>query len=295
MATPKHVKIPNLAREQRTPSAPEASDKLVQQLMAGATQDFSPTAERHIGCSFCADPNIKMWATLVVDDPDFRLIFNRYILSTLKDLNQLSHFRAQLVHDIARILGRAYKSIDVVSLTWCILCRASARYFEKKGEANYWTYDQVDEQLRAWLYLLKHAFLPSPSSETRRIQLSALTDWRTKFVELQQRDQGPLLNCVLCPNKCLYRTEVSEVVVDARVQFDFNSAINSTERPASESAAWFCRLLCERLMGQTDVGLSYCLAAHFISNQQLSTDAQLVLLQKVLATLKGFAGEKPTQ
>jgi hypothetical protein len=93
----------------------------------------------------------------------------------------------------------------------------------------------------------------------------------------------------------LYRTEVSELVVDPRVQFDFNSSISSSERPASESSAWFCRLLCERLIGRMDVGLSYCLAAHFIGYQQLSTDAQLVMLRKVLESLKGFAGEKPMQ
>jgi hypothetical protein len=81
------------------------------------------------------------------------------------------------------------------------------------------------------------------------------------------------------------------VVRDPKIKFDFNSSINRKDTPASDSAAWFCRLLTERLIGQGDVDLSYCLAVHLIKDQQLSTDAQLVLLHKVRTALENFQNE----
>jgi hypothetical protein len=89
----------------------------------------------------------------------------------------------------------------------------------------------------------------------------------------------------------MYRFEVSEVVRDPKIKFDFNSSINRKDTPASDSAAWFCRLLTERLIGQGDVDLSYCLAVHLIKDQQLSNDAQLVLLHKVRTALENFQNE----
>jgi len=50
-------------------------------------------------------------------------------------------------------------------------------------------------------------------------------------------------------------------------------------------------LLTERLIGQADIDLAYCLAVHLIKDQQLSTDAQLVLLLKVRSALENFQNE----
>jgi len=50
-------------------------------------------------------------------------------------------------------------------------------------------------------------------------------------------------------------------------------------------------LATERLIGQADIDLAYCLAVHLIKDQQLSTDAQLVLLLKVRSALENFQNE----
>jgi hypothetical protein len=75
--------------------------------------------------------------------------------------------------------------------------------------------------------------------------------------------------------------DVAQFLSEQGLFFDFNSAISRRDAAASDSSAWYVRLLCERLIGQFDLDLAYCLAVHFIKTQQLSTDAQLVLLQKV--------------
>jgi hypothetical protein len=226
---------------------------------------------------------------MVADDPIFRLVYNRYLLSTLKDLTQLVHFRAQIIHEIQRVIGGRARTGNITGITWCVLTQATERYFERKGEENYWFYDQVREQHMRWLNLLRPAF--QPTEVNRRLDISILKQWRDDFLELHKRDQGPLPTCGPCTSKCLYRFEVAEVVRDPKIKFDFNSSINRKDTPASDSAAWFCRLLTERLVGQGDVDLAYCLAVHLIKDQQLSTDAQLVLLHKVRTALDNFQNE----
>jgi hypothetical protein len=225
----------------------------------------------------------------VADDPIFRQVYNRYILSTLKDLTQLVHFRAQIIHEIQRVIGGRARTGNITGITWCALTQATERYFERKGEENYWFYDQVREQHLRWLNLLRPAF--QPTEVNRRLDIAVLRQWRDDFLELHKRDQGPLPTCSPCTSKCLYRFEVSEVVRDPKIKFDFNSSINRKDTPASDSAAWFCRLLTERLIGMPDIDLAYCLAAHLIKDQQLSTDAQLVLLHKVRNALETFQNE----
>ena len=49
------------------------------------------------------------------------------------------------------------------------------------------------------------------------------------------------------------------------------------------------------MIGQADIDLAYCLAAHLIKDQQLSTDAQLVLLYKVRTALENEKNQEAAQ
>ncbi|PZM77958.1 MAG: hypothetical protein DKT66_27170 [Candidatus Melainabacteria bacterium] len=291
MEQPYHLAIMfDKTKEVPPPETPEESDQIVRDAMKGL--DIVATFDRHLGCKFClhrCDSNILDTAQMVADDTLFRQVYNRYLLSTLKDLTQLVHFRAQIIHEIQRVIGGRARSGNITGITWCALTQATERYFERKGEENYWFYDQVKEQHLRWLNLLRPAF--QPTEVNRRLDIAVLRQWRDDFLELHKRDQGPLPTCGPCTSKCLYRFEVSEVVRDPKIKFDFNSSINRKDTPASDSAAWFCRLLTERLIGQGDVDLAYCLAVHLIKDQQLSTDAQLVLLHKVRTALENFQNE----
>jgi hypothetical protein len=272
------------------PDTPEEGDQIVREAMKDL--NIVQTFDRHLGCKFClhrCDSAILDTAIMVADDTLFRQVYNRYLLSTLKDLTQLVHFRAQIIHEIQRVIGGRARSGNLTGITWCALTQATERYFERKGEENYWFYDQVREQHLRWLNLLRPAF--QPSEVNRRLDISVLREWRDDFVELHKRDQGPHPTCGPCTAKCLYRFEVSEIVRDPKIKFDFNSSSNRKDTSASDSAAWFCRLLTERMIGQPDIDLSYCLAVHLIKDQQLSTDAQLVLLHKVRTALENFQNE----
>lgn len=291
MEQPYHLAIMfDKTKEVPPPDTPAESDQIVRDAMKGL--DIVGSFDRHMGCKFClhrCDSQILDTASLVADDPLFRQVYNRYILSTLKDLTQLVHFRAQIIHEIQRVIGGRARSGNITGITWCALTQATERYYERKGEENYWYYDQVKEQHLRWLNLLRPAF--QPTEVNRRLDIAVLRQWRDDFLELHKRDQGPLATCGPCTSKCIYRFEVSEVVRDPKIKFDFNSSINRKDTPASDSAAWFCRLLTERLIGQGDVDLAYCLAVHLIKDQQLSTDAQLVLLHKVRTALENFQNE----
>ncbi len=291
MEQPFHLQIVfDKTKEVPPPETPEESDQVVRDAMKGL--DIVSKFDRHLGCNFClhrCDSAILDTSIPVADDPLFRQVYNRYVLSTLKDLTQLVHFRAQIIHEIQRVIGGRARSGNITGITWCVLTQATERYFERKGEENYWFYDQVREQHLRWLNLLRPAF--QPTEVNRKLDINVLRQWRDDFIELHKRDQGPLPTCGPCTSKCLYRFEVSEVVRDPKIKFDFNSSINRKDTPASDSAAWFCRLLTERLVGQGEVDLAYCLAAHLIKDQQLSTDAQLVLLHKVRTALENFQKE----
>lgn len=291
MEIPFHMQIMfDKTKEVPPPETPEESDAIVREAMKG--MNIIQSFDRHLGCKFClhrCDPAILDTAIPVADDPIFRQVYNRYVLSTIKDLTQLVHFRAQIIHEIQRVIGGRARSGNITGITWCALTQATERYFERKGEEHWWMMDQVREQHLRWLNLLRPAF--QPTEVNRRLDISVLRQWRDDFVELHKRDQGPLPTCGPCTSKCLYRFEVVETCRDPKIKFDFNSSINRKDTPASDSAAWFCRLLTERLIGQQDVDLAYCLAVHLIKDQQLSTDAQLVLLHKVRAALEKFQEE----
>jgi Helicase HerA, central domain len=276
------------------PETPEESDGIVREAMK--PMDIVGKYDRHLGCKFClhrCDSAILDTAKDVADDTMFRQTYNRYVLSTLKDLTQLVHFRAQIIHDIQRVIGGRARSGNLTGITWCALTQATERYFERKGEGNYWFYDQVREQHLRWLNLLRPAF--QPSEVNRRLDISVLREWRDDFVELHRREQGPHATCGPCTSKCLYSFEVAEICRDPKIKFDFNSSINRKDSSASDSAAWFCRLLTERMIGQGDIDLAYCLAVHLIKDQQLSNDAQLVLLHKVRTALEQFQNEGDAQ
>jgi hypothetical protein len=281
------------------PNTPQESDQIVRDSMKSL--DIVQTFDRHLGCKMClhrCDSAILDTAIPVADDSMFRQVYNRYILATLGDLSQLVNFRGHVVSEIQRLIGGKVRAGNLTGVIWCALTQASERYFERKGEDNYWYYDQVREQHWKWLELLRVAF--QPSEIDRRIDITQLEQWRDEFKQLHIRSQGPYPTCGPCTSKCLYRLEAAEVVQDPKIKFDFNASINRKESPASESAGWFCQLLTESLLGTSNLDFSYCLAVHLIKDQQLSTNAQQVLLQKVRDAIQNFidqrqAGPAPPQ
>lgn len=229
---------------------------------------------------------VYRYGLLIAKDSDFQTIFSRYVLSTAKDLTQLVHFRQNIVHEVQRIVGGSARIGKLSRITWAALVLATRDYFDKKGQEHFLFYGDIREQQLRWLSLLKPAFVRSQAR--RRLEIGVLREWRDGFLALQKRDQGPHPTCGPCKSKCIYRMDVAKLVSDPAIKFDFNSSINRPDSPASESAAWFSRLLAERYVGQGDVDLSYCMAVHLLKEQSLSTDAQLVLLNKVRTILESF-------
>jgi hypothetical protein len=218
----------------------------------------------------------------LLQNKSFYGVFVRYIASFTKDLTQLVHYRAQLIHEVQRLTGRKTPEF-LRKISWCSISYASERYFGAKALINHWTLDEERTTLKGWFELMAPAFVPDVINPTlqRRLDIGQVRSWRDSFLELQAVDQGPFPACGTCTSKCLLGYDVAQFLSEQGLFFDFNSAISRRDAAASDSSAWYVRLLCERLIGQFDLDLAYCLAVHFIKTQQLSTDAQLVLLQKV--------------
>ncbi len=250
MSQPQRIKTPSVLSEADS----RKSDDVIRKLMSRAS--LGPSGNRHLGCDKCQDPNVYNLATLVADDEAFRMTYSRYVVASVKDLNQLVQFRSQIIYEVQRVAGRRTDSDSIIAITWCALCRATERYFENKGREHFWSHDKVHSVQMGWLNFLLPAF--SPGNVNRRLEKVDLDKWRQEFVSLQNRDQGPLPTCGPCKAKCQFRTEVSELIRDPKLKVDFNSNINRKDAPASDSAAWFCKLLTERAILQPDVDFSYC-------------------------------------
>jgi hypothetical protein len=223
----------------------------------------------------------------LLQNKSFYGVFVRYIASFTKDLTQLVHFRAQLIHEVQRLTGRKTPEF-LRKISWCSISHASERYFGAKALINHWSLAEERLIIHGWFELMAPAFVPDVVNPTlqRRLDISQVRGWRDRFLELQVVEQGPFPACGTCTSKCLLGYDVSQFLSEQGLFFDFNSAISRRDAAASDSSAWYVRLLCERLIGIFDLDLSYCLAIHFIKTQQLSTDAQLVLLQKVRQRLQ---------
>ncbi len=218
------------------------------------------------------------WTLLVANHRNFRNLYNRFMLSFSNDYMQLVHFRSQIIREVQRILGGRSNLGDLSELTWRALVLATHRYLQRKGEDNFWPHEEVRKLEKRWLKLLKMAF--NPGKKTPKLSLFEIQAWRNSFMKMSERDQGPYQSCGPCQAKCAYRYEVNELTSDPGVSFDFNTAINSEGAPPSENAAYFCRVLTDRLIGQSDLEISYCLAVHLFMSQNLSVDSQMILLNK---------------
>ena len=84
MEQPYHLAVMyDKSREVPPPNSPEESDQIVRDAMKGL--NIVETFDRHLGCRYClhrCDSKILDTAILVADDPLFRQVYNRYILST---------------------------------------------------------------------------------------------------------------------------------------------------------------------------------------------------------------------
>ncbi len=218
------------------------------------------------------------WTLLVANHRSFRNLYNRFMLSFSNYYMQLVHFRSQIIREVQRILGGRSNLGDLSELTWRALVIATHRYLQRKGEDNFWPHEEVRKLEKRWLKLLKMAF--NPGKKTPKLSLYEIQAWRNSFLKMSERDQGPYQTCGPCQAKCAYRYEVNELTSDPGVSFDFNTAINSEGAAPSENAAYFCRVLNDRLIGQSDLEISYCLAVHLFMSQNLSVDSQMILLNK---------------
>jgi hypothetical protein len=250
---------------------------------------------RFAGCSSwpgaCEDDTFVK-AREIAESQAFRTIYVDYFLSCQKDLTQLVHFRGRLVGELQSQIGRKFP--DIVELSWCTICQATEWYFDKLAREHGWSYSDLHDQKERWFSMLRPAFLPD--WPTRRINIDDLRTWREDFWKLKERDQGPLPLCGGCDCKCRYGSDVEHILRDPRNENDFFKSLSGDREPLSKAAAWFCWLFSERVMGEADIDLAYCLSAHLLNRANLSIDAQLVFAHKTRtyleeAKLKAESGE----
>ncbi|HEY9757228.1 MAG TPA: hypothetical protein V6C97_18820 [Oculatellaceae cyanobacterium] len=175
---------------------------------------------------------------------------------------------------------------------------ASDRYFSEKALLYDWKATDEQHIRSGWYGLIAPAFVPN--SPNKRMDAGIIRNWVAQFVALHRRISGPLPTCTSCTSKCNFQYEVSEITRDSKIRSDFRGSLNRETASSSDSAAWFCHLLSERMIGKKSIDLEYCLAIHLIegldvpvaATTALSTDAQLVFAHKVRSSLTAQESNK---
>ncbi|HEY9730421.1 MAG TPA: hypothetical protein V6C89_00825 [Drouetiella sp.] len=245
------------------------------------------------GFKFCPAafelPHYK-WGESLAHDQVFYNTFVRYVLSVVREAAQLVYFRQNVIDQAKRFFGD--QELDAQSTLWCALSVATQQYFSQKALQYKWSVEQQNELSQGWLRLLAPAFIRDHAD--KKMELSVIKNWVSLFLELHRSAKGPLAGCSLCPTRCQFGYDVSQLIKEAKVQVDFTLVINQKEKSASDEAAWFCWLLSKQFYGEENCDFAYCAALKLIeattksdsSNFALSTDAQLIFAHKVRQSLE---------
>jgi hypothetical protein len=220
----------------------------------------------------------------VADAPEFHQIFVRYILAFVANPAQLGHLRAKLIQVIARRSGYgALPAEKMAEIVWCVLSLASERYFAENAIYYGWTFEQVEQIKSAWFEIMALAFIDADREKI--IEINKMNSWRDEFVNLHQRDEGPLSTCDLCTSKCLYHWDVFDLTSDPQIPYEFKDTLRTSKLSASEATSSYCWNLTVEWTRQGNIDFAYCLATHLIpscsSLSDLSAEEQSLLAHTV--------------
>jgi hypothetical protein len=224
----------------------------------------------------------------VASCPEFMLVFNRYLLSIQTDPTQLVHFREGLLKEAARLLWNRSKGIFTAAF-WVSLSLCGDRFFSEKATRFGWSTEQRDNLLVSWYAIMAPAFLPS--RENRRLDISVIRNWLAAYTQLHNTSNVPFDACKLCRSQCFYGYEAAMYArFTENISSDLNASLNRKDVNESESAGWFARLSTERMIGQHNTDLAYCLMLQLVAaNEKLQ---QRVSVQSVRQFLEGWHAEE---
>jgi serine/threonine protein kinase len=218
---------------------------------------------------------------ILADDDQFYKLYVQYLLLVTLDVRQLVQFRPHLINRAVQVLrGKSSKSTEIM---WCALSLSTEKYFKEKALFHSWNAEDEKELKLQWFEFLVLAFVPTASS--RKLEKSALDAWISKFTGLNKRVDGPLKTCGPCTSKCQYRCEATAFIKHSMMQNDFDIEIAKLEKPKDELIASFLALQTWRLAGQWSLDLSYCIGAHLLEPQELTSDDKLTLMHKARVRL----------
>ncbi len=217
------------------------------------------------------------YGCILAADDQFYSLYVQYLLLVTLHVKHLVEFRPNLMNRAGQVLnGRSKKTVEIM---WCALSIFTEKFFKEKALFHSWTAQDKNEMKLQWLEFLALAFVPTTSA--RRLEKSVIDAWVNKFTGLNKRADGPLNTCGLCTSKCQYHYEVTAFINHSTMQSDFDIKITKQELPKDELIAYFLALQTIRLTGEWALDLSYCLGAHLLESQKLTSDDKLTLMHKV--------------
>ncbi len=174
---------------------------------------------------------------MILDDAEFTQEVSRYVLSTVTREDTLVEGFPRLAQAVRRKLGGSGVGFD---LTQALLTSGIRYFFEERGEAYAWPFDQVEELLKSFETLFEIVFKRYKNGTNGKLK----ADERKHVQEFQKLykttcriESYPFSGCErVCDHKeCLYGYDVAPVARDIGLRRKFNLA---TSKRISANKLW---------------------------------------------------------
>lgn len=206
-------------------------NRIIHETMKGFTEEIADVFVPFESCPLYCE-NIckyKNEAENIMEDPEFREILSRFILSVVIHDSALLEEFPQLIQSINKLR----KSSDSDSgIVLCTLINGIHDYFEKRGQQYGWNYNEVETLTQDFMALLQGVLKgednqPLEESTLSDEQKNRVVAFQNNYKDLCKRLYYPFAGCKkVCPDGlCLYKYHVESLLSDARLDRNFTNTM----------------------------------------------------------------------
>jgi len=224
------VKVPEMKIKSQLDKDEE--ERIIHETMKGLTEEIAEVFVPFESClTYCKYKcKYKKEAVDIVEDPEFKEILLRYIISIVVHDSALIEEFPQLIQSINKLRKGTDSNSGIVL---CTLINGIDYYFERRGQQYGWKYSDVDALKGNFLSLIYDIVLERYDKSSMQSSLSdgernSLISFQNMYKNLCKSHYYPFSGCErICPdNLCLYRYNVAPLLSDARLDRKFSNVLS---------------------------------------------------------------------
>jgi hypothetical protein len=222
------------------------------------------------------------------------------ISAPYKLFNLLDHFTKHVEAEMPRLSAEQHDTIMRM-----FIVRGCSELLQARGAQLGWSYTQVEDLrvlltkglltlLQAYHYMNKSRFTQQTDDFSQTIQDTVLkaseifNQFLGIYTTITQKRQGPFIGCMYCPAKCLYRSEVNNLLSPKDQQWINDEITNSAYQTVTDRFEAITRAIISIVQSwsgedgttQPDIntlGIGYCAALHTTAKSAFSEYEQATI------------------